>query len=665
MAGGAPAGEAAGLRRLIERHRDLYYRGDTSEISDEEFDALVSRLRQLEEEWPELAVPDSPTRRVGAPPVESFAAVPHDPPMLSLDNVFSEQEFEVFESRLVRELSLNAPPRYSVEPKLDGVAVALRYADGVLAVGATRGDGSKGEDVTANLGTLASIPLRLPPGAPDRLEVRGEVVFRRSDFERMNRDRVEAGEKPFANPRNAASGSLRQLDSRVTASRPLSFSAYGAARPPEGVESQTDLLEMLSDLGFEVAGGRTAAVGAKEVLEAVQMLERSRDAYPCEMDGAVVKLDSFALAARMGALSHSPRWAVAWKFHAPEISTRLLSIELSVGRTGRLTPVARLSPAALGGVTVSSASLHNEDELVRKDIRPGDMVIVRRAGEVIPEVVRSLGSPDGPRGEPFAFPAECPVCGGPVARPEGEAAHLCMNASCPARLRESVLHWAGRDAMDIEGLGAKLADRLVDLGLVRDLSDLYRLDLLALEQVDRMGRRSASKLLAMIDRSRKPQLDRFLAGLGIPGIGRVTANALAGRLGSLDRIRHAGGEDFLEVSGIGPVLARSLCEFFTNPVTSGMLERLLEAGVAPVEAAPLEGGGILSGLTIVFTGTLSMSRDRARALAESHGAKVTDAVTSVTGLLVAGPGAGSKLARASELGIRTVDEEGFLDMIGM
>lgn len=653
--------EARALRGLIEHHRALYYREDRSEIPDEDFDALVARLLQLEEAWPGLKTPDSPTSRVGAPPVTGFAPVVHDPPMLSLDNVFDAGEFAAFEARVMRETGLDVPPRYSVEPKLDGLAVSLLYSGGVLVRGATRGDGTTGEDVTANIRTIRSVPLALPEDAPRDIEVRGEVVFRKADFEALNRKKAEAGEKPFANPRNAASGSLRQLDSRITASRPLSFVAWSAAAPPEGIETQTGLLEALGRWGIPVSGRNRRCRGAAEVEKALAELEADRRSLPWEIDGAVVKLDDFSLARRMGSISRAPRWAVAWKFHAQEAVTRVVSIELGVGRTGRLTPVAKLEPVKVGGVTVTSATLHNEDELTRKDVRPGDMVIVRRAGEVIPEIVRSLGSGDGRREAPFVFPSKCPVCGGPVVRPEGESAHRCMNFSCPARLRESILHWAGREAMDIDGLGERLADRLVETGLVRDLSDIYRLDASSLAGLERMGAKSAGNLAASIERSRNPDLDRFIAALGIPGVGTVAARALAERFGSLERLASAAEEELRETRGIGPVLARSLAAFFRDGVTAGAVERLLDAGVKPSEARPASSGGLLEGLTIVFTGGLAIPRDEAKRLAEAAGARVTGSVSSKTDIVVAGPGAGGKLAEAERLGIEVIGEAEFLE----
>jgi len=420
---------------------------------------------------------------------------------------------------------------------------------------------------------------------------------------------------------------------------------------------------MLEEWGLPVAAVNSACRGAGEVDEAFVRLEGSRGSLPWDIDGIVVKLDRFDQAAGMGSVSRAPRWAVAWKFHTPEVATRLVRIEFGVGRTGRLTPVAKLEPVRVGGVTVSSATLHNEDEMLRKDVRPGDMVIVRRAGEVIPEIVRSLGTGSGERGDPVSFPASCPVCGGPVERPEGESAHRCMNFSCPARLRESILHWTGRDALDIEGLGGKLADRLVETGMVRDLSDLYRITAASLSGLERMGDRSASKLVSEIDGSRTPPLERFITGLGVPGVGRVVARALAGRFGSIEAIAAARVQDLMSVPGIGPVLADSLVRFFDDPVTSGALMRLIDAGVAPRQEA-MERSNVLGGQTIVFTGSLSMPRDEARRLAESLGAKVTDSVTSRTTLVVAGPGAGTKLGKARSQGIEIIDESEFMKRYG-
>lgn len=658
--GSDPAGEAEELRELIRYHDRLYYQEDRTEISDEEYDALMRRLLQLENDHPELRTEDSPTRRVGAPPVASFPRVTHDPPMLSLDNVLDAGQLGLFERRVMAELGLDSPPDYSVEPKLDGVALSLVYRDSVLVMGSTRGDGTTGEDVTPNVRTVRAIPLRLPRSFPGELEVRGEVFFTLPDFARMNERRVEEGKPPFANPRNAASGSIRQLDSRVTARRPLSFLAYAAPRPPVDVGTQSELLALLRRLGFPVSSLNRVCRGVSEVEKVHGEMRSLRASLPFEIDGLVVKIDRFDLQERMGVLSRAPRWAVAWKFHAEEVATRLLGIDVSVGRTGRLTPVARLDPVRVGGVTVSNATLHNEDELRRKDVRPGDMVLVRRAGDVIPEIVRVVSTP-GRRGEPFRFPDHCPVCGGPVFRPEGEAAHRCINPSCPARLRESLFHWGSRDAMDIEGLGEKLCDQLVTRGLVSDIADLYRLEREQVAALDRMGELSASNLLQQLEESRNRDLSRFIVGLGIPGVGVAAARLLASRFGDLPSLRAASREDLMELDGIGPVLARSLVSFFEDPVTRGVVDRLAAAGFDPKGGGPR--GGPLQGLTIVFTGGLSVPRPEARRLSEEAGARVVSSVSAGTDVVVAGPGAGSKLEKARALGVRVVHEEEWREML--
>ncbi len=655
--------EAARLRELLRYHSRLYYAEDRTEITDTEYDAMLRRLSELEHRWPDLRTPDSPTRRVGAEPVEAFPEIGWDPPMLSLDNVFDPSGFGEFETRVMRELGLEDPPVYSVEPKLDGLAVGLVYRDGVLERAGTRGDGETGEDVTPNARTISSVPLRLAGGRSGTLVVRGEVFFTREGFEALNRHREEAGERPFVNPRNAASGSLRQLDSRITAARPLSFIAYDAAGPPEGVATQTELLAAFRDMGLPTADETTRRRGREEVEEAVMSLASRRDRLPYEMDGVVVKLDDMGMRERMGSLSRSPRWAVAWKLDAEEEVTRLLSIDVHVGRTGRVTPVARLEPVFVGGVTVSNATLHNEDEVRRRDVRAGDLVVVRRAGDVIPEVVRSLGGP-AERPGIFRFPGECPVCGGPVSRPEGEAAHRCMNPSCPARLKESILHWGSRYAMDVEGLGEALTEQLVDGGLVSDIADLYRLEQGDLAALERMGDLSARNLLSELERSRGAELRRFLTGLGIPGVGRVVSGILCSAFPDLGSMMDAGQEELEELQGIGPVLAASLREFWSEPVTRGVVERLLDVGFDLPN--PDWGGGAagpLEGMRVVLTGTLSIPRDRAREMIERAGGTVTGTVSGKTDLVVAGPGAGSKLEKAGALGVRVVDEEELRELL--
>ncbi|NOQ21713.1 MAG: NAD-dependent DNA ligase LigA [Candidatus Aegiribacteria sp.] len=655
--------EAENLRELIRYHNRLYYAEDRSEISDGEYDTLMLRLMELESRWPELATEDSPTLRVGAKPLSRFPSILWDPPMLSLDNVFSVEEFIEFDRRIRHELKLEDDPVYSVEPKLDGLAIALIYENGVLQRAGTRGDGSEGEDVTPNARTLRSIPLKLSSDLSGNLVVRGEVIFRKNDFQKMNKERKSLGLEPFVNPRNAASGSLRQLDSRITASRPLSFIAYGTARWPGGIASQHSLLDLLARLGIPLNPCNSLCRGVDEVEIACRRLEENRDELPWEIDGAVIKLNEASFQERMGTLSRFPRWAAAWKFRAEEAVTRLIDIEIQVGRTGKLTPVARLEPVFVGGVTVSSATLHNEDELCRKDARPGDKVIVRRAGDVIPEVVRSLGRPDGERGEKFEFPRSCPVCNGPVAREEDASAHRCMNPSCPAKLRESLFHWGSRDALDIEGLGSKLAEQLVDKGMVKDVSDLYSLTRPQLASLDRMGGKSADNLIKELEESLSATLQRFITGIGIPGIGRTVSGLLSGRFSDLQKLMDAGVDELLAIEGIGPVLADNLHRFFNEKITRDVVNRLLSVGFKPRGSGAGDGSQPLLGLTVVFTGGISIPRSEARIMAEKAGAKVTGSISSRTDIVVAGPGAGEKLRKAGELGLEVISEDEFLKLI--
>ena len=651
--------EVDNLREQIRHHNRLYYTEDRTEISDGEYDALMRKLIELESRWPGLATEDSPTLRVGSQPLSHFPSILWDPPMLSLDNVFSAEEFIEFDRRIMHELKLENDPVYSVEPKLDGLAVALIYENGVLSRAGTRGDGSDGEDVTPNVRTLRSIPLKLSSNLSGTIVVRGEVIFRKDDFLKMNRDRESRGLEPFVNPRNAASGSLRQLDSRITASRPLSFIAYGTARWPEGIASQHSLFDFLNKLGIPVNPDNSICRSVEEVENAYHRLDRKRDELPWEIDGVVIKLNEASLQTKMGTLSRFPRWAAAWKFRAEEAVTRLIDIELQVGRTGKLTPVAKLEPVFVGGVTVSSATLHNEDELRRKDVRPGDTVIVRRAGDVIPEVVRSLGKTEGERGKRFEFPLNCPVCGGPVAREEDASAHRCMNPSCPAKLRESLFHWGSRDALDIEGLGSKLAEQLVDKGVVKDISDLYSLTLPQLVSLDRMGEKSADNLLSELEKSLTANLQRFIAGLGVPGIGRTVSGLLSGRFSDLYELMNADNDEFLAIEGIGPVLADNLQRFFHEKITRDVVNRLSNAGFNPQGSTVGDGSRPLLGLTVVFTGGISLPRSEARIMAEKAGAKVTGSISSKTDIVVAGPGAGEKLQKARELGLEIISEDEF------
>ncbi len=654
-----PDREISNISALIRKYNRQYYIGDTSDITDAEYDALMNRLLSLEREHPEFRREDSPTARVGSAPLSSFSTVTHNPPMLSLSNVFSREDFLAFHSRTVLELESNQV-EYSVEPKLDGVSLSLVYENSMLVRAGTRGDGVRGEDVTDNARTIRSIPLRLNTGQPVNVEVRGEVFFMVKDFQKMNRTREEAGESPFANPRNAASGSLRQLDSAITAGRPLSFMAYATGQYPYGMETQEELFSKLHLWGFMVNPQNRICSTPERVMAVYDDLVEVRPDLPMEIDGMVIKLNSISQREGIGFLSRAPRWATAWKFHAEEIATALIGIEVQVGRTGRLTPVARLEPVKVGGVVVTSATLHNQDEVIRKDVRAGDIVLVRRAGDVIPEVVASLPPEDGIRGEVFRMPDECPVCNGPVVQPEGEVNLYCINPSCEARIRKSLEHWASRKALDIEGLGKKLCEQLVDAGMVSSIADLYSLNYHELTALERMGELKATKLFSALAESRKKPLSRFLTGLGIPGVGEVASRDIAEGFKNLEALGNATEDDLTAVKGIGPVTALSIRRFFTNPVTSEVVDQLAEAGFNPIEENTGKGTA-LADETIVFTGTLEMPRQKAKQLALKAGAKVISSITGKTTLLVAGKNAGSKLKKAEKLGIRVVSEEEFLE----
>ncbi|PIE52608.1 DNA ligase (NAD(+)) LigA [Candidatus Fermentibacteria bacterium] len=645
--------EAEELRGLIQKFNRQYYAGDGSEVSDETYDALINRLRQIENEHPEFVTDDSPTLRVGSKALDSFDTIVHQPPMLSLSNVFSDEEFMAFHERIKQETG-ESVIEYSVEPKLDGVSLSLVYRDSVLVRAGTRGDGTTGEDVTANARTIRTVPLRLNSAKPVSVEVRGETFFMLEDFRAMNSRR----DKPFANPRNAASGSLRQLDSSVTASRPLSFYAYASGEYPEGITNQRELISQLQEWGFAVNPGNRFLKSARGVVEACRDLEESRGKLPMEIDGAVVKVSSFRIREQLGELSRAPRWATARKFHTMEMTTVLRDITVGVGRTGRLTPSAVLDPVRVGGVTVTSATLHNLSEVERKDVRPGDMVIVRRAGDVIPEVVTSIPSSEGTRGEPFVMPVKCPVCSGPVASMEGEVNLYCINPSCPARLRRSLEHWASRKAMDIEGLGEKLCAQLVEAGMVSSIADLYSLNFHELTALERMGELKASKLLEQLKKSRNRPLSRFLTGLGIPGTGEVASKDIAEVFGTLQNLKEASEEELSAISGIGPVTASSIRTFFSSGITAKLVDDLEAAGFEPAQTVEKK-QTVLTGEIIVFTGSLSMPRSQAKKLAEQAGAKVTSSITGNTTILVAGENAGSKLNKARQLGVRILTEEQF------
>lgn len=675
------------LRREIREHDHRYHVLDAPSIPDAEYDQLFHELRRLEEAHPEYASADSPTQRVGARPVSDFAEVRHELPMLSLGNAFSEQDVRDFERRVLEVLGPVAVS-YSVEPKLDGLAISLRYEQGQLVRAATRGDGVTGEDVTHSVRTIQSVPLRLQgEDWPALLEVRGEVYMPKAGFLAYNERARQRGEKELVNPRNAAAGSVRQLDPRVARLRPLAFYAYGlgVVSGPPLASRHSEMLQALKRLGLPVSPEVRVAEGAEGCLRYFAEIGARRAQLPYEIDGVVYKVDRYDWQEQLGFVSRAPRFAIAHKFPAEEASTRLLAIDLQVGRTGAVTPVARLEPVFVGGVTVSNATLHNFDEVARKDVRVGDSVIVRRAGDVIPEVARVILERRPPEAVPPELPTQCPECGSPLARQDGEAVIRCTGGLiCPAQRKEAIRHYASRRAMDIEGLGDEIIDQLVEAGLVRHVSDLYRLDARTLATLERMGERSAEKLIAAIQGSRQPALERFLYALGIRDVGESTAKALARHFGSMDALAQASlalapffasadglstsaqrkalsQTALMQVADVGPVVAQRLYGFFADANNQAEIAALRELGVAWQEGPPKAMDGALNGQTVVLTGTLSsMTRDAAQARLEALGAKVSGSVSKKTSLVIAGAEAGSKLAKAQELGVPVLDEAGFL-----
>ncbi|HET9599839.1 MAG TPA: NAD-dependent DNA ligase LigA [Anaeromyxobacteraceae bacterium] len=665
------ADRARALREQLRAADHAYYVLDRPLLSDAEYDRLMRELVELEEAHPELRTADSPTQRVGGAPSERFGRVVHREPMLSLGNVQTDGELDELDARVHRLLGLPAeePVRWVVEPKLDGLAVELVYQDGAFVQGSTRGDGVNGEDVTPNLRTVGrlganrGVPERLAgaPGAPGgRVEVRGEVLLQKKHFEAMNQILLRQGEEPFANPRNAAAGSLRQLDWRVTATRPLSFIAYEAlAVGPEPWKHHWQKLADLAAWGFETNEENKLCLGMGEVKAYRDRMAEHRFELPYDTDGVVVKVDDLDLRRRLGAASKFPRWAAAFKYPPQEEATRVKAIWASVGRTGILTPVVELEPVRLSGATVTRATLHNEDEMRRKDVLVGDWVLVRRAGEVIPEVVKPL--PERRTGEErrFEFPGACPVCGARVVREEGEKVWRCTGSACPAQLVGKLRHFAQRRAMDVDGLGEKLCAQLVERGLVHEFADLYAIPLQTWAELERMGEKSAANIVAGLTRSKQTTLRRFLYGLGIPQVGEATAAALAGHFGDAERFLAAAEEDLAAVRDIGEETAREIRAWTAEPQNQRAVRRLLEAGVMP---APEEvsARGFFAGKTVVLTGTLARrSRDEAKAEIERRGGKVSGTVSRKTHLVVAGEEAGSKLAKARELGVRVADEEEF------
>ncbi len=652
------------LREQIGHHDYLYYVVDEPAIPDAEYDRLLRELQALEAEHPELVTPDSPTQRVGGLPAEGFEEVRHAYPMLSLANAFSEQEVREFDRRVLEGLE-SGSVLYAAEPKLDGVAISLTYEGGRLVQAATRGDGTRGENVTANVRTIPAIPLRLlGEDWPAVLEVRGEIYMPLAGFEAFNRAAAEAGEKTLVNPRNAAAGSLRQLDPALTARRPLAFYAYSVATADGMPGSHSASLQRLRGWGLPVNPESRLVQGIDGCLEYYGDMQEKRASLAYDIDGVVYKVDAVAQQEILGSVSRAPRWALAHKFPAQEEITRLLNIEVQVGRTGAITPVARLEPVFVGGVTVTNATLHNEDEIRRKDVRPGDWVIVRRAGDVIPEVARVMKERRSGELPEFVMPDSCPVCGSMIERSEEEAVARCTGGLvCPAQRKRSILHFASRQAMDIEGLGYKLVDQLVDAGLVESVADLYHLVLGQLAGLERMGEKSAENLLRELDKSKRPELGRLLYALGIREVGEVTAQSLALHFGSIEALVTADEEALVEVPDVGPVVAGHVYAFFHEPHNQEVVEALHAAGVRYQAPERQTGPTPLEGQTWVLTGALSMPRARARQLLESLGAKVTGSVSKKTSVLLAGESAGSKLDKADKLGVRIVDEEAFRDLL--
>jgi DNA ligase (NAD+) len=661
------------LREEIRRHDSLYYVLDSPEISDAEYDLLFRRLQELERNYPDLITPDSPTQRVGGAPLEKFGEIPHALPMLSLSNVFEESEIKEFDQRVKRTLGNGKRVNYVVEPKLDGVALELVYENSVLVSGSTRGDGSVGEDVTANVRTVKAIPLRLKDegwfSGVTLLDVRGEIFMDRADFDELNRSRDDAGLPAFANPRNASAGSLRQLDPRVTAKRPLKFRAHGVGRAEPGLpDTHIELLEGLAALGLPAnLDNARLCKDIEEVLDHYRELQEIRERLPFEIDGAVVKVNSLADQVALGLKTRSPRWAVAFKFEPMQAMTKVLKIDVNVGRTGALTPLAIMEPVAVGGVTVSRATLHNQDEIDRKDIREGDTVVIQRAGDVIPEIVKVVRELRPTNAQPYSIPDKCPVCDSEAVRLLGQAAKRCVNVSCPARIKETIRHFASRGAMDIEGLGYKLVDQLVDRGLVRTPADLYFLSKETFTSLERMADKSASNIMEALERSKEVSADRFLYALGIPLVGEHVARLLVEAFRDLDTLSAQSVDNLQDIYGIGPEVAQSVASFFREQRNVEMIHRLLSAGIRPAAPPAPEAGEEtpLTGKTIVFTGVLSIERSDAKSAVEAAGGKVTGSVSRKTDYVVVGADPGSKLDKARELGVTILTEDNFRKLAGI
>lgn len=660
----------AELSKELHYHSHRYHVLDAPVIADVEYDRLFQELLALEEKFPSLVGPDSPSQRIGGTVLPQFESVERDIPMLSLENGFSETDIIDFDQRLKRFLKSDEAIEFFVEVKLDGLAVELVYKDGLFLQGATRGDGKIGEDVTANLRTIPSIPLILDPGSPNGsppspLAVRGEVFLSKEGFDRLNRQRSETGDSLFANPRNAAAGSLRQLDSGITASRPLQFCAYGVSAPEQtGLSLQQQLLAALGSFGFKINPHTRTCGNVGEIIEFYQHILKIRANLPYEIDGLVLKVNSFALQSRLGNKARSPRWALAWKFPASQVSTQLLDVHFNVGRTGAVTPVGVLLPVRVGGVMVSSATLHNEDEIRRKQLKIGDTILIQRAGDVIPEIIMPVREKRDGGEKEILFPARCPECGTSLVRKAGEAAHRCPNPACPAQRLQALIHFTGKAGLDIEGLGRKAIEKLVQDGLIADIPDIFRLTGEDLSQMEGWGEKSAQKIVRAIQASRTPSLARFIASLGIRHVGEVTAQLLEHHFGSLENLATADQEHFMQIEGIGQQGAESLFSFFASPENRAILKQLTDLGLQVQSSSTQTTNKPLDDALFVFTGTLShFSRDEAKSQVKQRGAQVASSISRKVTHVVAGEKAGSKIRKAEELGLLILDESAFLQLL--
>lgn len=653
--------QASNLRDLINRYNHLYYVTDNPEVTDSEYDRLFKQLQQLEADYPALLTADSPTQRVGGKALDKFSQITHALPMLSLDNVFDADDLRAFDQRVRDRLNTTNIQTYAAEPKLDGLAISIRYEQRILMQAATRGDGTVGEDVTENVRTIQSVPLKLVgDNVPDIVEIRGEIVMPKAGFEALNKQQIADNKKPFVNPRNAAAGSLRQLDSKITARRPLAMYCYGVGEI-QGIDlpkTHHETMQQLAQWGCQISTELQQVKGVDGCLAYIKQLGERRNALSYDIDGVVLKIDDISLQQRLGFVSRAPRWAIAYKFPAQQEMTIVEDIEIQVGRTGALTPVARLRPVFVGGVTVSNATLHNQDEIDRKDVRVGDTVIIRRAGDVIPEVVQVVLSKRPDNTIKFTIPKQCPICQSDVERVEGEAIARCSGGLyCPAQRKEAIKHFASRKAMDIDGLGDKLVEVLVDEGLINDPADLFQLTIEQLSALERMGEKSAANLVASLEAAKQTKFARFLYALGIREVGEATARSLASHFLTLDVLEQADEQALIEIEDVGPIVAHHVVTFFHQPHNREVIERLLKAGIVWPEEQKRTSDSELSGKTIVLTGTLEqLSRSEAKEKLLALGAKVAGSVSKNTDYVVAGRDAGSKLNKAESLGITVVDE---------